>query len=469
MGRSVLLISINQYEFPYPVFPLGLAQLQAALHRAGHKTRLVDWNLEQPPIADLIRDTRPDIVGISLRNVDDALILKREVFFEQLNGLCVELRAASPAPIVLGGSGFSIFPEKLLELSGADYGIQGEGERPLLNLIDALQNGAEPAAISSLVHRQDNRIVVNPSRNPLPATEIATLELDHQLAQFYLQRSSMLNVQTQRGCALQCCYCTYPLLEGRSCRRRPPETVADELQKLQQLGARYVFIVDSVFNTSADHAAGICEAILRRGLTLKWCCFLRPKNLTSELMQLMARAGLTHVEFGSDSFCDSVLESYGKHLTFYDILHASELARLQNVDYAHFIICGGPGETRETLHTSFANSRHLHDATIMARVGMRVYPGTPLHARVKTEAHRQPVPDLLQPFYYLAPNLTQAEIFGMLHDASTDLPNWIFQDPPPAYFKMADRLRARGVVGPLWSYFAMLQRLGGTVSASNTR
>jgi radical SAM superfamily enzyme YgiQ (UPF0313 family) len=465
MGRCVLLISVNQYDFPYPVFPLGLAQLQAALHRAGHKTRLVDWNLEQPPIPELIRDVAPDVVGISLRNVDDALILKREVFFEQLKRLCAELHAASPAPIVLGGSGFSIFPENLLEFSGADYGIQGEGERPFLHLIEALRQGEDPTGIPSLVHRNQNGIVVNPPRNPMPAAEIPTPQPHQELAQFYLQRSSMLNVQTQRGCALHCCYCTYPLIEGRTTRRRSPETVADELQQLQQLGARYVFIVDSVFNSSKDHAANICEAILQRGLSLKWCCFLRPKNLTSDLMQLMARAGLTHAEFGSDSFCDSVLESYGKHLTFDDILHSSQLARLHNVDYAHFIICGGPGETRESLHTSFANSRHFHEAPIMARVGMRVYPGTPLHARVKTESHLQPAPDLLQPFYYLAPNLSQTEIFAMLHKASADLPNWIFQDPPPAYFKMAERLRARGIVGPLWSYFAMLQRLGATLSA----
>jgi radical SAM superfamily enzyme YgiQ (UPF0313 family) len=465
MGCHVLLISINQYDFPYPVFPLGLAQVEAALRSAHHETRLVDWNLEQPSIEELVRDFPPDLVGISLRNIDDALIQRKQTFFNELTDLCHRFRSVSPAPIVLGGSGFSIFPAPLLARSGADYGVQGEGERPLLQLIDHLQAGTDPTAIPGLVYRRDQHVVINPRTDPMPAATINIPDADDRLAAFYLQRSSMLNVQTQRGCALRCCYCTYPLLEGRSYRRRPAEAVADELEQAHRRGARYVFLVDSVFNTSPDHVAGICEAILHRQLSLKWCCFLRPQHLTRDLMDLMARAGLTHIEFGSDSFCDSVLHEYGKHLTFDDILHSSELARRANIDYAHFLICGGPGETRETLQTSFLNSHWLPAATIMARVGMRVYPGTPLHTRLLQERGADAVPDLLQPFYYVTPNLTEPEVFGMLHDATGDLPNWIFTDPPPTYFKMAERLRARGVIGPLWSYFAMMQRLGGLVPA----
>jgi radical SAM superfamily enzyme YgiQ (UPF0313 family) len=468
MGCNVLLISINQYEFPYPVFPLGLAQVEGALGRAQHNTRLVDWNLEQPTIQELVREFPPDLIGISLRNIDDALIQKKQTFFDQLTGLCEQFRSVSQAPIVLGGSGFSIFPEPLLTRSGADYGVQGEGESPLLQLLQHLQAGTDPSAIPGLVYRRDHQVTINARTNPMPADTVGIPHTDGRLAAFYLERSSMLNVQTQRGCALRCCYCTYPLLEGRSYRRRPPELVADELEQAQRHGARYVFLVDSVFNTSAEHVAGICEAILRRQLSLKWCCFLRPKHLTAELMGLMRRAGLTHIEFGSDSFCDTVLEEYGKHLTFDDILHSSQLAHRENIDYAHFLICGGPGETRDTLKTSFIQSHQLPAATIMARVGMRVYPGTPLHARLLGERGADAVPDLLQPFYYVTPNLTEPEVFGILHEATATLPNWIFSDPPPTYFKMAERLRARGVVGPLWSYFAMMQRLGNLVPPQPT-
>ena len=76
--------------------------------------------------------------------------------------------------------------------------------------------------------------------------------------------------------------------KGRRHRRRPPESIADEFEELQRLGARYAFVVDSVFNSSPAHVIETCEAILRRGVKLAWGCFLRPQGLDAEQMGLMA-------------------------------------------------------------------------------------------------------------------------------------------------------------------------------------
>ena len=116
---------------------------------------------------------------------------------------------------------------------------------------------------------------------------------------------------------------------------------------------------------------GVCEAILERQVKLSWGCFLRPQGLTSDLIKLMARAGLAHIEFGSDSFSDEVLAACQKDFTFDDIVQASEAAGEANVDFCHFLIAGGPGETRETLAHGFRNSQRLKAGAIMALVGMR--------------------------------------------------------------------------------------------------
>jgi len=181
--------------------------------------------------------------------------------------------------------------------------------------------------------------------------------------------------------------------------------------------------------------------------------------LTPELISLMARAGLTHAEFGSDSFSDEVLEAYQKDFTFEDILRSSELARRENVEACHFLICGGPGETEATLEQSFQNSRRLNGTVIMAVVGMRIYPGTQLLERAVAEGQIGRDADLLQPTYYLAPGLTEAAVFAQLQEFARQSPNWIVGDASPEYQSLVDRLRRRGVVGPLWSYFAMLQRI----------
>jgi radical SAM superfamily enzyme YgiQ (UPF0313 family) len=459
MPSRVLLISTNRCVIPDPVFPLALAHLSAALRRAGHETRWYDIQLPNPPLQEVLQTFQPALVGISQRNIDDVLVRSRQTYFQETATLCRQVRETSGAQTVLGGSGFGIFPKELLEFSGADFGVCGAGEAPLLAILSALEAGHDCQHVPGLVHRRDGRVVVNPPVSEVPHTALTPADRPAEIVARYLQRGGMLNIQTQRGCAFHCCYCTYPLLEGRAHRRRPPDAVAEEFEQLQNLGARYAFIVDSVFNSSVRHVAEICEAILARNLKLKWGCFLRPQGLTSELMKLMARAGLTHIEFGSDSFCDEVLATYDKGLSFDDIAKSSELAYQEKLDYCHFLIAGGPGETRETLRQGFERSKRLSGTVIMAVVGARIYPGTTLHQRALAEGVIDSGTDLLTPAYYFSPQLTADQIFADLQEHARTAPNWIVGDPTPAFAKLVDRLRDRGVVGPLWSYLSMIQRI----------
>src|SRR5262245_50707489 len=107
MASRVLLISTNRYVTPDPVFPLALAHLNAALREAGHETRWFDVQLEhERSLEDLLLEFRPDLVGISVRNIDDVLIGRKETFFQGLPVLCETVRRITGSPTVLGGSGF---------------------------------------------------------------------------------------------------------------------------------------------------------------------------------------------------------------------------------------------------------------------------------------------------------------------------------------------------------------------------
>ena len=64
------------------------------------------------------------------------------------------------------------------------------------------------------------------------------------------------------------------------------------MAQLEARGAKYVFIVDSIFNSSPRHVVQTCEAILQRNLSIHWGCFMRPQGLTPALVDLMARAGV---------------------------------------------------------------------------------------------------------------------------------------------------------------------------------
>lgn len=460
MPSRVLLISANRYEVPYPVFPIGLSHVHAALRSAGHATRWFDCLADSEPLESALDDFEPEVVGISIRNIDDVAFRKRETFHASAIDLCTRIRACSSARIVLGGSGFSIFPQALLTRSGADFGIQGEGEASLVSLLAALEAGTDPSAIPGLVFRDAAGVVrANPQRPGRTSWPLDAEDRPQRLVDYYLARSSMLNVQTQRGCAFECCYCTYPLIEGARLRRRPPEVVAEDLASLAARGARYVSLVDSVFNSTPTHVVETCEAILRRGVEIKWGCFLRPRDLTAEQMDLMARAGLAHVEFGSDSFSDRVLRTYGKSFSFADIKRSAELTHAARIEQCHFLILGGVGETPETMEETLAANLGVAGAVVLPVTGMRVYPGTELFEQAVREGAVAREADLLEPFHYLAPGLTADAIAARLAEHVRTHPHWIVGDPPATFGKLVERLRLRGVLGPLWTYFALIQRL----------
>ena len=456
---KVLLISANRCTSPDPVFPLGLSYLNAALAAAGRPTAWLDLLTDKDRLDTVLESCEAGFIAISLRNIDDVLIRKQEIFVRDLAGLVDQIRHRTQSPIILGGSGFSIFPKELLHLSGADFGIRGPGEISFPSLLTALERSASYEHLPGLVFRRDGKIVVNPNGGTAGGTSLSLHDRPMPAVEYYLRNGGMLNLQTQRGCQFPCCYCTYPLIEGARNQPRAEELVAEEFLDLQRLGAKYVFVADSVFNSSPEHVTRVCESLLRRNVTLAWGCFLRPQGLTPELMALMVRAGLAHAEFGSDSFSDTVLSAYRKDLTFEDIRRSSELARNVNLPFCHFLIVGGPGETHATINEGFKNSGRLAGAVILAVVGMRIYPGTQLFERACKEGVIKADADLLPPTYYLAPGLSEESVFTQLRGFARSSPGWVVGDPDPNYSAFVERLRRRGVVGPLWSYFAMMQRL----------
>jgi len=462
----ILLINLNSYDQPYPVYPLGLAYVDGALRSQGHQTVVWDRRTHREDMVETIARMDPHLIGISMRNVDNVQYHNPRSFVQEAIDCCARLRASTRSPLVLGGSAFSVFPRELFEATGVDFGVQGEGERTLLRLIEALQSGAILDGIPGLYHRADDG---RTRWQPTSPNDVSfTSEPHHvpELLKAYAAEGSLPGVQTQRGCPLRCCYCTYPLIEGKRSRYRSGEQIVDEMRQLARLGIRYTFIVDSVFNTRPDHVTEICEALIRADTGVHWECFLRPRNASREMLALMQRAGMRHVEFGSDSFSDPVLKAYGKSFTFAEIHQASLDAHALGLHYSHFVIFGGPGETPETIEESLARSTTLPGSYFFGTIGMRIYPDTPLWRQLAPEkAGESPVDYLRTPRFHLAPGLAVGPLYERLSAFRQNHPNWIVGDPPPSFIATIGKLRKRGVQGPAWEYIEFLQRLQGREAA----
>lgn len=300
---KVLLISANTTKIPYPVSPLGLDYVLAAVS-IHHEVKITDMveHRDLESLGELVRNFSPDLIGISFRNIDNLDTLEPAGFIEHYRQLTGAVRFTSQAPIVLGGSGFTIFPQELLNALGADFGIVGEGERFGL-LVDALERNEDPMRIPGVVTPKSPVVLPEPWTGPFSRI----IEAGSPYFRYYLERGGMLGLQTKRGCPFECLYCTYPSIEGKSVRVAPPHRVAEEARLLQDCGAKYLYITDSVFNADYAHSLEIAKAFVRARISIPWGGFFTPTNHPPDYYKRLAEAGLTHVEFGAESLSDSVL------------------------------------------------------------------------------------------------------------------------------------------------------------------
>jgi len=158
-----------------------------------------------------------------------------------------------------------------------------------------------------------------------------------------------------------------------------PEAIAGNILRAKRdYGISYLFFTDSVFNISPEYNVRLAETLIRRRTDIRWGAYFSPRGIDAEQMRLFRASGLTHIEFGTESFCDRTLEAYGKHFTFGDVVRASRLALDEGVYYAHFLILGGYGDTRENVRETIENSRRMEYTVMFPYAGMRIYPHTRL-------------------------------------------------------------------------------------------
>jgi radical SAM superfamily enzyme YgiQ (UPF0313 family) len=444
----LLLVSANRFAVPYPVYPIGLSYICSYLKERLPETEIRIFDLNLYTITEFkafLRSFCPDYTGISLRNVDDVDSIAKTWFIHGYKEIIDTVKTTINTRIIIGGSAFSIFPDELFRFFDPEFGIYGEGEESLYQLITALENKTDYSSIQGLVYRNGKGIKINDRTRFIRNLD---LSFEDKLSEFYWAKSGMMNVQTKRGCPHKCIYCTYPLIEGRKVRTLSSDKIVETLKDLSvNKQIDYIFFTDSVFNINDRFNAELAEKIISSGLKIKWGAYFSPHGLTTKTLELYSRAGLTHIEFGTESLSDSTLKKYGKHFTFQDVVDVSEACNSAGIYFSHFLILGGYGETEESINESFENSRRLQNTVFFPYIGMRIYPGTPLHKLALDEGYIRADTDLLEPVYYLADGINY-DTFR--ERAALTGRRWVFPDEDVV--TSMNRMRKRNRKGSLWHH-----------------
>lgn len=403
---KVLLISANTETINMVPLPLGLNCVAVATRNAGHDVQLLDL-MGSGDNASIIRDAvqkfRPRVIGISVRNVDNQHMAETRFLLEPVRDIITFCRTFSDATIVLGGAGFSIFPEAILRYLQADMGICGEGEVAFTMLLNALERGDDPSGIpgiclpGSTVYR-GSTVRAGLETLPLPDPSLWTVPAD-------VGTEIWVPFQTRRGCPMKCSYCSTPALEGTAIRKHPVEAVVHGIAQHVAAGFDHFYFVDNTFNFPPRYAKDLCTALDAAGLKIRWRCILYPGFMDEEMVRKMADAGCIEVSLGFESGSPAILNNLNKKFDVDQVRITSELLREYGIRTMGFLLLGGPGETRETVRESLAFADSLKLDMLKLTMGIRIYPLTTLEKIAREEGVITEEDDLLLPRFYLAKGL----------------------------------------------------------------
>jgi radical SAM superfamily enzyme YgiQ (UPF0313 family) len=423
----VLLISANTEKINMPTLPLGLASVATTTRKAGHDVAMADLMVEKDMrsvLKEAIEGFRPEIIGISVRNIDDQNMENPRFLLDPVKEIVSGCQSLSEATIVLGGAGYSIFPESALSFLGADMGIQGEGEVVFPDLIERLERGASLSGLPGLYlpghGLQCKRMFAkNLDTWPLPDTDL--LSLPSQKEELWMP------VQTRRGCPLNCSYCSTGTIEGRVLRRHSPEAIVQWIARWREAGVHQFYFVDNTFNLPPSHAKEICRKLIDHGLNTRWWSILYPKHVDKELVGLMARAGCEQVSMGFESGSERILKNMNKRFTLKEVRQISEMLSEHGIRRMGFLLLGSPGETRGSVEESLVFADSLKLDTLKITTGVRIYPHTSLVKKAIDDGVISSHDDLLLPRFYLAKGL-ENWLQETLKNWATTRPHWRIQD-----------------------------------------
>ncbi len=395
------------------VYPIGIVVLASQVERhTNHTLSLFDMNMSMDPYGDLriqLATHQPDVVCLSLRNIDplgnktSSLIPPFAVTLSFIKHCCPS------TTILVGGTGFSLFPERLMaEYPEITYGVTGEAEKIIVPLLENLE---KPPLLPGLCYRENKKIQIVPPVGDYDMSNYEMPNRDLLNPRPYLEVNKYvegIGVESKRGCCFTCGYCSYPQLQGHKMRCRTPASVVDEIQFLyENYGVTRIHFTDSVVNIPVSHLDAICEELIIRQLKINWSGFFRENLLTEENVALYKASGCECFSLSPDGLSQTALDAMDKHMVIQDILNTAQVLANSGVVTVYHFLVNTPGDTPATQQEAKALIDAIYDIHRQSKTlgtivlnNIRILPGTKVARQALENGVITAETDLLYPTYY---------------------------------------------------------------------
>ena len=364
---------------------IGMLILAAVGRARGYRVHLID--AKQPgasvdDISEQIAALRPDYLGISATTIGVT------------NGARIAARVKARLPhvvTILGGAHVSAIPERTLEaFPSIDFGVVGEGEHSLFDLLARLEDAHPVDDVAGLAFRRDGRVHANPRAPyiddldalPMPAWDLLP-DFPHrfQPSLFSYPRTPLATLITSRGCPFSCSFCDRST-SGRKGRMHSVEYIVRMCHHLVERGVRHIVFVDDLFTVRKQRVIDLCHAFLDAGFTFTWNCNSHPNLLDSDTLKLMGRAGCWQIAYGIESGSQRVLDVVKHEVRIPKMRETLRMTRAAGIRAKGYLMIGHPTEGLDSLAENVAFLKEV-ELDICQITKFTPYPGTPAYPTIR--------------------------------------------------------------------------------------
>lgn len=364
--------AVEAENLSYP--PLSLLSIASfILTESDHECSVLDAqldHLENEEVEQKVREYQPDVVGITCFTVQLVDVMRT----------IQASRRAGVQYVVLGGPHINDFPKGSLALEGVDAVVKGEGQKPLLDLLNVWEEGGEAKGIEGVIAHPDDPI---PEQDVYFSNDLDDYPIiDRTLVDYERYYDVMgeggifTTMITSRGCPYRCTFCNTP---RHRYRVTSPQRACDEIEACINLGIRELYFVDDTFNITNRRVHELCDEILRRDLQFSWTVRFRVKGVDRPLLEKMKAAGCSRIQLGVEQGTEEGLLRLKKDVTSLEIENAFRLCREVGVNTVAYFMIGTPVErTRQDVLDTIEYSIRLKPDFVMYNI-LTPFPGTTLY------------------------------------------------------------------------------------------
>jgi len=366
--------------------PLGLAYLAANLELYNYSVRILDCpalNINTLDISYELKKDKYILIGLTMLT---PMFSKVKETAEIIKKVYPEVK------IIVGGAHATALPEQTLkEIKSIDYICIGEGEKTILELVQAIEQKKDTDQINGLAYWKNGQVVLTQTRKleknldsfSPPARHLLPMEKYKLTASRVRGGSLCPTLIVARGCPFNCLYCSHPF--GQTFRHHSTERI---IQEIESLIREYNI---SEFNMEADNLTvdrefilSLCQEMIKKGLNKKvqWTCESRMDTVDKELLIQMKKAGCWQISYGVESGVQRLLDLINKEEKLENMEKTFTLTKKAGITIRGFFMLGLPTETHEESLQTIEFAKKLDP--LWAQFTLTTpYPGTPMFEMLK--------------------------------------------------------------------------------------